>query len=46
MSMKEMSEKEIKVSLRSKEHVDVSKIALEFGGEDILELLDVQFLIQ
>ncbi len=30
--LKEMSEKEIKVSLRSKQHVDVSKIALNFGG--------------
>lgn len=30
--LKEISEKEIKVSLRSKQHVDVSKIALNFGG--------------
>ncbi len=30
--LKEIAEKEVKVSLRSKQHVDVSKIALHFGG--------------
>ena len=30
--LKEMSEKEVKVSLRSKQLVDVSRIALKFGG--------------
>lgn len=30
--LKEMSKEEVKVSLRSKKHVDVSKISIKFGG--------------